>query len=609
MKCKNCGEELPDRARFCYACGAPVEDVPAPKRLEEPLEPLAAGAVPLVPLAPPPRAYRMESRAARAAARGDRRLARAVTRALGTDADEQKKDAEPKKDELSEKDVAAEAAVEETAAEKDVAVEAEPAAEKGVTTEAGEADEQAPEPEGAVEAAEDAPEEEAEEASEPEGADDAEEAAVAEGALEPEGADEPEEEPEAEAAEPEHDAVGAGVADDKPEAGGDEPAEPEAGDAETPEPEADAPEPSAAEKTAAGATALLHRISEAASEDVIPAAKRGLSATKDTLSTAGEDLSAVGGRLSEYVKEMQGPRPVIIGIAVVALAVAIGALVWFGTSPLGPFAPRDENVPVVQPPSDGSIPPLEDDDEEAEEPAEEESAELAPRASVAEYSWDELSQVSALIAAAPSDEEAVAIATEYHLCTEDGKLDGTQTKELELTNGTKVTVAVAGFRHDEKADGSGAAGVTFVTLGSIGKQAYNPSGDVTAWEDSPLRSWMNQSLMGELPEGLADLVVPVTKSTATPAGGLSETSDSMWLLSATELAGLATNGEEGSQYQLFSDQGVEGQSSVLKLCDDYWWLRGLTSDGQWQRTVDKDGSPSSGRNSLYEFDVVAGFCL
>lgn len=601
MKCKNCGEELPERARFCYACGTPVEDVPAPKRLEEPLEPLAAGAVPLVPLAPPPRAYRMESRAARAAARGDRRLARAVTRALGTDADEQKKDAGPKKDELSEKDVAAEAVVEETAAEKDVAVETEPTPEKDVAAEKDvtpdpEAADQAPEVEEAVETAEDAPEEVVEETSEPE------------------GADEPEEEPEAEAAEPERDAVEEDAADDAPsEPEAETAAEPEAETAETgaPEPEAPAPapDPSATEKTAAGATALLHRISEAASEDVIPAAKRGLSATKDTLSTAGEDLSAVGGRLSEYVKEMQGPRPVIIGIAVVALAVAIGALVWFGTSPLGPFAPRDENVPVVQPPSDGSIPPLEDDEEEAEEPAEEEGAELAPRASVAEYSWDELSQVSALIAAAPSDEEAVAIATEYHLCAEDGKLDGTQTKELELTNGTKVTVAVAGFRHDEKADGSGVAGVTFVTLGSVGKQAYNPSGDVTAWEDSPLRSWMNQSLMGELPEGLADLIVPVTKATGTPSGGLGETSDSMWLLSATELAGLATNGEEGSQYQLFSDQGVDGQSSVLKLCDDYWWLRGLTSDGQWQRTVDKDGSPSSGRNSLYEFDVVAGFCL
>ncbi len=593
MKCKNCGEELPERARFCYACGTPVEDVPAPKRLEEPL---AAGAVPLVPLAPPPRAYRMESRAARAAARGDRRLARAVTRALGTDADESKKDAEPKEDELSEKDVATEAVVEETAAEKDVAAEAEPTVEKDVTSEVEEAAEQAPEAAEDVEAAEDAPEEAVEEEPEPEGADEADEPAVADDARESEEADEPEEEPEAEATEPEHDAVEDGVA-------ADEPAEPEPAESEATEPEL-----SAAEKTAAGATALLHRISEAASEDVIPAAKRGLSATKDTLSTAGEDLSAVGGRLSEYVKEMQGPRPVIIGIAVVALAVAIGALVWFGTSPLGPFAPRDENVPVVQPPSDGSIPPLEDDSEEAEEPAEEEPSELAPRTSVAEYSWDELSQVSALIAAAPSD-EAVAIATEYHLCSDNGKLDGTQTKELELTDGTKVTVAVAGFRHDEKADGSGVAGVTFVTLGSIGKQAYNPSGDVTAWEDSPLRSWMNQSLMGELPEGLADLIVPVTKATGTPSGDLSETSDSMWLLSATELAGLATNGEEGSQYQLFSDQGVEGQSSVLKLCDDYWWLRGLTSDGQWQRTVDKDGSPSSGRNSLYEFDVVAGFCL
>lgn len=437
MKCKSCGEELPERARFCFACGAPVEDVPAPKRLEEPLDPLAAGAVPLVPLAPPPRAYRMEPRAARAVPRGER---------LHAPADHP-------------------------------AVHASSA-------------------------------------------------------------------PEAE--------EGAGV------------------------PEAPTGKPSADD------------------------------ARDSASAAAGWDPSEAGANLSGYVR---APRPVLVALAAVAV-LAVALLVWFAVSPLGPFALPDEGAPVVQPPSDGSIPPLEAEEEGPEEDSAAESGELTVRSRVEEYSWDELAQISALIAEAPTDDAALEIAAEYHLCLPDGTLDGSQTKELELSDGTTVPMAVAGFRHDQRADGSGAAGVTFVALGSLGHQAFNPSGETVAWEDAPLRSWMNQGLMAELPEGLADLIVPVDKLANDASGTQRETQDSLWLISRGELTGYTSNGEpEGEQYQLFSDRGVTGDSSFLAICDDYWWLRGVSSDPSWQGTVTPDGSPTVGRNTIYEFDVVAGFCL
>ena len=488
MKCRSCGEELPERARFCPACGAPVEEVPAPKRLEEPLDPFVPGAVPLVPVAPPPRAYRIEPRASRAAAmRGDRRVARAVPRPV-------------------------EAAAPVPTGERDVEKD-EPVEKNG-----------APEP--VEELREDVVEE---------------------------------------------------LAADVP-----------------------ADEPDLAEDVPADETAVIEfAADEAPAEEAEPDQE-----------TAFADQGAGAGAFAALVarvRELPGPKPVLLAVALVVVAAVIVVLVGAATSPIGPFAPHDESAPVVQPPSDGSIPPLEGESEE-EPPAE--TDELLPRASVGEYSWEELAQISALIAEATSDEEAREVAAEYHLCLEDGTLDGTQTRELELTDGTTVTVAVAGFRHDDRADGSGAAGVSFVTLGSLGRQAYNPSGEPIAWEDAPLRSWMNQSLMAMLPDGLADLVVPVSKETNTPSGGRCETTDSMWLLSATELTGMANNGDaEGEQYQLFSDRGVDGASSFLALCDDYWWMRGPSSDTQWQGTVTSDGSPHSGRNPIYEFDVVAGFCL
>lgn len=452
MRCKRCGEELPERARYCFVCGEPVEDVPAPHRLEEPLDPMAAGAVPMVPVAPPPRAVRVEPRPPRIVSRP---------------------------------------------------------AHPGTAASAAESSRRAPE-----------------QAERPAGED-------------PEGAER---------------AAASG------------------GDAST-------------------------------KGDVRPSAERR---------SVRERLAAVRGSLA--AAHVPWAVPVVGAVVVVAvLAVVVGV----STSWIGPFAGPGEEAPQVQPPSDGSLEPLAADDEtEATEDDEKPAAEGEPavRDSVNDYSWDELAQISALIAAADTDDEGTQIAARYHLCASDGTLDGTQTKDLELSDGTTVTCAVAGFRHDERSDGEGVAGITFVSLESLGTHAYGSDGPVS-WEDSPLRSWLNQSLMGELPEELANAIVPVDKVTndLADAGGQIETSDRVWAPSFTELCGGALSQgmePEGSQYQLFYDSGVDGSATPsLALADDYWWMRSPSSDASWQGAVTPDGDPHYARNPLYEFDVIAGFCL
>ena len=90
------------------------------------------------------------------------------------------------------------------------------------------------------------------------------------------------------------------------------------------------------------------------------------------------------------------------------------------------------------------------------------------------YTWDELSRISDEIGKASDESAAVEIAKKYNLTTKDGKLDGTQTKSVTLTDGTRTAVQIAGFAHDEKTDG-GKAGITFIFKDCIGEGKINPS--------------------------------------------------------------------------------------------------------------------------------------
>lgn len=259
-----------------------------------------------------------------------------------------------------------------------------------------------------------------------------------------------------------------------------------------------------------------------------------------------------------------------------------------------------------------------------------------------DYSWDEISQISQLISKKGDQNGAIEVAKEYHLCTSDGKLDGTQTKDVTLSGGTQAKVMIMGFNHDDKSDGSGKAGITFIFTDEVAKQNMCEKSDMDSlfqkiqdngsatlsWEDTSLRTWLSDSFTGQLPSELSDKIVAVNKTDAVmplttftarsySGGNVEEipsaeidndsnpkavtSSDKLWLPSYVEIAspddtnvleeniGFPSHPlQEGSQYQLYRDAGVKHSepNTILGTYDSEeggWWLRtvGIYEPAKW----------------------------
>ncbi|MDO4805884.1 MAG: DUF6273 domain-containing protein [Coriobacteriales bacterium] len=223
---------------------------------------------------------------------------------------------------------------------------------------------------------------------------------------------------------------------------------------------------------------------------------------------------------------------------------------------------------------------------------------IVVRSGVADYSWVELKRIARAIAAAKDDAEGLRIAGRYHLVDEDGKLRGDE-KPLALADGTKTSVRILGFRHDQRAMG-GKAGISFEFANVPIGHAMNPERtNKGGWEESEMRKWLNSGFLALMPADIRHLAEPAKKrtnnvgeiETNNDTSVVSETIDRLWLLSVSEVYGKlssqkknrpwssATYDAEGTQYQLYTDKGVstKSYSSCIKKdnrgADSWWWLR------------------------------------
>ncbi len=330
-----------------------------------------------------------------------------------------------------------------------------------------------------------------------------------------------------------------------------------------------------------------------------------------------------------------------IGIVAAAVVVALLVVVGFATNGfgLGGVQPKDAvDVPAasqeqqtenaeeaVDNPAEGSA----DGQNTASDSAQEAVAGATVKSAVEAYTWDELSRISAEIAAANDEAGGIEVAKKYNLCTPDGKLDGTQVKSVTLTDGTQTTVQIIGFNHDDKT-GGGKAGISFIFGDAIAEMPMNSS-DTNAggWEASQTRAYLNSDGMSLLPQELAGKIVAVDKLTnnvgqTEEVSAVSTTSDKLWLLSATELFGVIAWYEEsdsvfnaeGSQYKLYQDKAVSsanGYDFLVKTNGDgpwYWWVRSPFSGlPDLFAGVGANGYPTAGELATKSAGIVPGFCV
>ena len=193
---------------------------------------------------------------------------------------------------------------------------------------------------------------------------------------------------------------------------------------------------------------------------------------------------------------------------------------------------------------------------------------------------------------------------------------------IELSDGTSTVadVEIIAHNHDNLADGSGKAPLTFFSkdLPDILRIMNETNTSNGGWEDSLMRTFMNGELLKCLPEELQAIIKPVLKISDGGADNktLVTTTDSCWLASYDEVGFSASSSSLSGQGEVYSRIFSSDKSSRKKYIVDNteaggWWLRSSYysgTDSSLFIQVTKTGG-SYGYFPYVELYVAFGFCI
>ena len=198
---------------------------------------------------------------------------------------------------------------------------------------------------------------------------------------------------------------------------------------------------------------------------------------------------------------------------------------------------------------------------------------------------------------------------------------------VKLTNGKTLEYRIIGINHDDLADGSGKAGLTFLTTSTTISSRMNATEtNAGGWEKSELRTKMNSGeIWNLLPSDFQSKVKSVKKLTNNVGGGsanknaaVTATSDKLFLLSYSEIVPTSYwasdypwSSSEGTQYEAFKGKVTENYSGNDCLnIGGRWWERSANPNYSHNfLNVGSNGDPSNGNGATYSFCVCPAWCF
>lgn len=193
------------------------------------------------------------------------------------------------------------------------------------------------------------------------------------------------------------------------------------------------------------------------------------------------------------------------------------------------------------------------------------------------------------------------------------------TKELDLGTEGKHLMEIVAFDTDDRADGNGKAGITWISKDLLAtSHEINPArvantestGALGGWEKSEMRTYLKGTIKPLIPETVRNAIVPVTKiSNAYQASDETAfqqtTTDDVWIPGHRELFNSTTYDKSGVVYST-KFNNASARIKKRNNSDYYWWTRSANNADEF-RYILLNGREDHD-NTRVALGVALGFC-